>query len=293
MKEQNPTDKPLSYHHRKYESEWQKIVLKARCEPEDDETYHAKAYSGEYVSSTLLSTFRKSPYLYWATINGVIERADSPSFRFGRMAHKMILEPERAFMDAYAVGGPVNPKTGKPFGQETKAWADYEAEIGKPIISEDDYDKVNAMRDSVMTHPEAAPFLTGHMYETIFRTEVCSVNCQIKVDAINVDSYGLYLIDLKTCDDLNFFEQDAARFQYVHQAALYNMVFKQSLGYLDYDVKARIVAVEKRIPFRVGVFSLDSSIKGAVCDIDRELVELHRCRKHNEWPTGFEMVREI
>jgi len=283
MKEQNPTDKPL----------WQKIVLKARCEPEDDETYHAKAYSGEYVSSTLLSTFRKSPYLYWATINGVIERADSPSFRFGRMAHKMILEPDRAFMDAYAVGGPVNPKTGKPFGQETKAWADYEAEIGRTIVSEDDYDKVVAMRESIMTHKIARWFFFGHMYETIFRAEICGVNCQIKVDAINADSYGLYLIDLKTCDDLNFFEQDAARFQYVHQAALYNMVFKQSLGYLDYDVKARIVAVEKRIPFRVGVFSLDSSIKGAVCDIDRDLAELHRCRNRNEWPTGFEMVREI
>lgn len=271
-------------------TEWKDIVKSARCAPEDDGVYHGKAYSGEYVSSTLLSSFRKSPYLYWATIKGFIERTDTPAFRFGRLAHKMILEPERAFMDAYAVGGPVNPKTGKPFGQETKAWADYEAEIGKPIVSEDDYDKVRAMRYSVMTHPEAAPFLTGHMYETIFRAETCGVNCQIKVDAINGRGNDIYLVDLKTCDDLNFFEQDAARFQYVHQAALYHMVFQLVTGV---DARVYIVAVEKRMPFRTGVFSAKGSIVGAQCDVSRELVELNRCRKHDEWPTGFEMIREI
>ena len=279
MKEKNPTDMP-----------WQKLVLEARCEPEDDETYHAKAYSGEYVSSTLLSTFRKSPVLYWATINGVIERTDSPAFRFGRLAHKMILEPERAVMDAYAVGGPINQRTGKPFGQDTKAWADYEAEIGKPVVSEEDYDKVNAMRHSVMTHENARLFFADHIYESIFRAETCGVNCQIKVDAINGSGNDIYLVDLKTCDDLNFFEQDAARFQYVHQAALYHMVFQLVTGA---DANVYFVAVEKRVPFRVGVFSAKGSILDAKCDVSRELVELNRCRKSNTWPTGFELVREI
>lgn len=205
----------------------------------------------------------------------------------------MVLEPERAFMDAYAVGGPINQRTGKPFGQDTKAWADYEAEIGKPVVSEEDYDKANAMRHSIMMHKAARWFFVGHMYETIFRTEVCGVDCQIRVDAINADAEALYLIDLKTCDDLNYFEQDAARFQYVHQAALYNMVFRQSLGSEDYNVKTRIVAVEKRVPFRVGVFSVDSSIEGAKYDVGRELMDLEQCRTQGEWPTGFELVREI
>lgn len=82
--------------------------------------YHAKA--GHYLSSHLLADFRKCPLLYQRKVSGLIaENQERPAYLIGRAAHALILEGPQAFDDQFAVGGPINPRTGLPFGPNTRA----------------------------------------------------------------------------------------------------------------------------------------------------------------------------
>jgi len=86
---------------------------------ETEDEYRAKA--GEYLSSHHLLDFMKCPWLYRKKATGLIEDTDSPAFLLGRAAHSRILEGRDVYESRFALGGPINPKTGKPYGPNTKA----------------------------------------------------------------------------------------------------------------------------------------------------------------------------
>jgi hypothetical protein len=97
---------------------------------EPEAVYAAKR--ADHLSSHALADFRKSPWLYRKKQLGLIPDSDSTAYLLGRAAHCLILEGQDEFDARFAVGGPVNPKTGRPFGRDTKAFTAWQAEIGKP-----------------------------------------------------------------------------------------------------------------------------------------------------------------
>ena len=104
------------------------------------EEYHAASRSGQYMSSHLLADFRESPELYRRKTNGEIAESESPALALGRAAHCLVLEGRAAFDEQYLVAdGPVNPKTGEPYGKASKAYAEWLSaqppEIGRAWFS--------------------------------------------------------------------------------------------------------------------------------------------------------------
>ena len=114
------------------------------------EEYHAESRNGRYMSSHLLADFRESPTLYHRKVSGEIAQTESPASVFatlrrdklalGRAAHCLILEGKAAFDEQYIVAdGPVNPKTGEPYGKSTQAYAEWLSsqtrEIGRAWFS--------------------------------------------------------------------------------------------------------------------------------------------------------------
>ncbi|RMD60649.1 hypothetical protein D6833_09375, partial [Candidatus Parcubacteria bacterium] len=97
------------------------------------EVYHQKA--SEYLTSHQLADFRRCPLLYQKKKLGLVEEEDRAAFLVGRALHTLVLEGQEAFSKQYAVGGPVNPRTGQPFGPNTKAFAQWAAEQGKPVLT--------------------------------------------------------------------------------------------------------------------------------------------------------------
>ena len=63
----------------------------------------------------------------------------------GRAAHARILEGRDVYEGQFALGGPVNPNTGKPYGAATKAFAEWAAAQGKPVLSLDQIDDHDSM----------------------------------------------------------------------------------------------------------------------------------------------------
>ena len=195
----------------------QKIENFEQYEPAHE--YHSKA--AYYLSSHQLMDFIKCPYLYHKKQIGLIDDSESQAFLLGRAAHSLILEGRSVYEDEFAIGGPINPTTGRPFGNTTKKFLEWQAEQRKPVLTFDQSETVEAMNAAVSTNQYAVELLKSGRAEGVVRTNYCGLPCQIRMDWFNPD-YGI--IDLKTCDDLTWFESDARRFRYQNQMAFYQCV---------------------------------------------------------------------
>ena len=252
------------------------------CEPA--EVYHAKA--GEYLSSHLLGDFRKCPLLYHRKRCGLLADEDRPAYLVGRAAHTVILEGFEVFHQTYAVGGPVNPKTGQPFGASTKAWAEWAEAQGKPVLTAEHYNLVMRMAEGVKENAEANGLLAEGVAEGVVRTEYCGVACQIRMDWLNPQRG---IVDLKTADDLQWFEADARRYGYSHQLAFYRAVLAQVIGAWK---PVYLIAVEKKEPHRCGVWRVsDDTLSIAQQENEAAIRRLRHCEALGNWPSGYEDVR--
>ena len=112
--------------------------------------YQAKA--AEHLTSHQLADFRRCPLLYRKKKLGLVEDEDRPAYLVGRALHTLVLEGRDAFEAQYAVGGPVNPKTGELYGSSTKAFAQWAAQQGKPVLTMQQCELVERMAEAVRGH---------------------------------------------------------------------------------------------------------------------------------------------
>lgn len=250
--------------------------------------YHAKAK--DYLSSHQLADFRRCPALYRKKQLGLIRDRDSAAYLVGRAAHTLILEGRERFEAEYAVGGPVNPRTGQPFGSNTKAFAEWAARVGKPVLDDAQAALVERMAASAGEHLFARELLRAGVAERVVRCELDGHRCQARIDWVNpLPDRGL--VDLKTCDTLDMFERDFRAFGYAHQLAFYRGLVRRAAGE---DVSVYAIAVEKREPYRCGVWQVATSVLDAAQRENRAAMrELARCRETGVWPTRFESLRLI
>ena len=252
------------------------------CEP--DHEYHARA--GEYLSSHRLMDFMRSPFLYFKKSAGLLVNKDSPAYLVGRAAHARILEGRDAYETRFALGGPINPKTGQPFGAATKAFAEWADAQGKPVLSHDQVALVEQMAAGVAMNDAAVDLLLYGRAEGVVRANYCGTPCQIRVDWTH-PFRGI--VDLKTCDELDWFEADARRYRYMTQLAFYQAVLAEVVAQL---VPVHVVAVEKREPYRCGVWrASDNALSIARQENEAAIRRLLLCRQKEMWPTGYEEVR--
>jgi len=251
-------------------------------EPED--VYHAR--SAEYLGSHALADFRKCPLLYQKDRLGLIDDSDRAAYQLGRACHCRILEGREEFAQRYAVGGPINPKTGKPFGSNTNAFAEWAAAQGKPVLTSEQAAMIESMATGVAMNDSAVDLIIDGVAEGVVRVEYCGIFCQIRIDWLN-PYRGI--VDLKSCDDLTWFEADARRYGYAHQMAFYRAVLAEVIGDL---VPVHMIAVEKKEPFRCGVWRIsEETLDQCARENAAAIKRLLECGRMNEWPTGYEEVR--
>lgn len=251
---------------------------------ESAQAYHAKR--GEYLTSHLLGDFRRCPQLYFRKRCGLVQEEPRPAFLLGRAAHTLILEGREAFQAAFAVGGPLNPKTGQPFGPTTKAFAEWAAAQQKEVLTDEQHHLVQAMAESVHRHKLARDLLSDGVPEGVVRSDYCGVPCQIRIDWF---AWDRAVCDLKTVDSIDYFEADARRYGYCHQLAFYLAVLRQRIGV---RMPAYFIAVEKREPFRTGVWRVsDDVLDHATRENEAAIRRLRRCEETSAWETGYEELR--
>ena len=254
------------------------------CEPE---TVYA-ARRATCLSSHALADFRRNPLLFHKKELGLIAQEERAAFVIGRAAHCRTLEGADEFRRRFAIGGPINPKTGKSFGQDTKAYAEWAATIGKPAISQDTADLCEQLAEAVSNHAEAAALLADGQAEGVVRAEYGGIASQIRIDWTHPERG---IVDLKTIDDLDYLELQARSFGYGHQLAFYRAILAAVAGRKP-DV--HIIAVEKKEPFRVGVWRFSDQVLDAAARENLAAIErLKISRAQDRWPTGYEAVRSF
>jgi len=255
-------------------------------EPAD--AYHARAK--EFLSAHALGDFRRCPLMYRRKEQGLVPERDTAAYIVGRAAHALILEGRKRYEREYAIGGPINPRTGQPFGAQTKAFAEWAERQSRPVLSDTHAALVEQMAAAVQNHVFARELFADGVAEGVVRCEYGGHRCQARIDWINPVA-GRGIVDLKTADELDSFEAAVRAFGYVHQVAFYRAVVAQVSGCV---LPVHIVAVEKREPFRCGVWQVTPTVLDqAQAENEAAMRDLRQCRESGAWFTRFESLRLI
>lgn len=270
-------------------------MAQAIATPEDDFGLLLRESQAEYrekskthLTSHALADFRKCPLLYRKRKEGLIPDEDRPAFALGRAAHVLILEHAEQFNRLYVISdGPVNDRTGRAFGKDTAAYREWKDALkDKEPVSWSDYEMISDLANGVYANPEAVALLDHGQAEGVVRAEYCGIQCQIRMDWFNPERG---IVDLKTCDDLTWFEADARRFGYAHQMVFYQAVLERVTGEF---APVHMMAVEKKEPFRCGVWLLsDNTLAFARRENEAAIERLKQCELTGAWPTGYEERR--
>lgn len=256
----------------------------ATCEPlvMTAEDYH-RDYSRDSNSS--LKLFRESVERYAAIrVHGSMEPdLPTPAMELGTQLHTLVLEGVEALQDQYAIGGPVNPKTGKPYGDDTKAFAEWFQDQGKARgMSADRFKFLAAMRDGVMRNAFARQVIEAPgSVEYRIDWDDAATGLPLKLRADKVTNRGL-IGDLKTTDDItpDAFGRSVFNFEYHCQAALY-LAGAQTQGIGGPFV---FVVVSKTPPHECATYVLDPvSLHIGEQVNDKTLAELLIRRQSGDW----------
>jgi hypothetical protein len=145
-----------------------------------------------------------------------------------------------------------------------------------------------AMAKSVAAHTVARELLAEGIAEGVIRTDYCGLPCQSRIDWLH-PRYGI--VDLKSTEDLTWMEADSMRYGYAHQLAFYRAMIAKAGGGA---AEAHIIAVEKKEPFRAGVWTLSTQLLDQ-CQRENEaaIERLKRCMSSDFWPTNYEEKRVL
>ena len=264
------------------------------------EEYHAATKENQYTTSHRLNLFRRCPALYHKHITGEIVEGDTAAFQMGRAVHVLTIEGADKFDAEYLVAdGPTNPKTGKPYGRETKAFKDWAELQTRPVIGGEDHALMCKLSDAVHAHPIAADILSAGFAEATVRAVWDGEPVQARLDWFDPER-GI-IADLKTCTDVDRFPFDIRDFGYVTQLAFYRRVLELA-GYHGPRIRAYLIAVEKKEPYRVAVAEISELTlnDGNVAEAgkygagnDTVMRELLECRAADRWPTRYEELLHI
>lgn len=185
-------------------------------------------------------------------------------------------------------------------GQQVTLWSDVLAEWtennpGRVVLSPEVWDQLHAMRDAVHNHPAAHALLTGVPGEAeksvYWNDPTTGVLCRCRPDWWRDDDV---LVDLKTTDDASpeGFAKSMANWRYDVQAPYYMDGVKLATGR---NVKAFVfVAVEKKPPYAVGVYVLDSdSLELGRAQYQHDLRIYAECVRTGEWPGYGDKIQTI
>jgi hypothetical protein len=253
-------------------------------EPADE--YHAKA--GQYLSSHQLIDFMNCPWLYRKKQLGLFVQKETQALLVGTATHTRIMEGRDAFESQYALGGPINPKTNKPFGNKTKTFAEWAEAQNKPVLTQENVDEVEQMAAGVAMNDQAVDLLLYGRSEGVIRTTYCDTPCQARLDWVHPHRG---IVDLKTIAELPWFEGEVKRRRYHHQMAFYQAVLAQVIGQW---VPVYLVAVEKAEPYRCGVWRVgDNTLAIARQENEAAIRRLRRAWEIDAFPTGYEEIRVL
>lgn len=240
----------------------------------------------EAVNASKLNGFsRTAAHVLYEHTHGGKER--TPALDLGWLFHVAVLEPERYERD-FAVA----PKCDKRTKVGKALYAKFEAEHPDATIVDEKTDaKVRAMRESVMKHKTAGPFLASGVSELsgLWEDTKLGVLCKMRTDHIGRIGNSLVVADLKHARDASrrAFERATYSYGYHIQAAHYleglDALAAQGEGGTDRPFV--FVVVEHDPPYCVACYELDdAALDEGRSQRERRIRYWKQCVETQTWP---------
>lgn len=219
------------------------------------------------------------------------DKSETDSKRFGTAAHCLVLEPARFAGDV--VRAPINEKTGRPYGSDTKAWAEYAAlRPGKIVMTDEEIADLKGLSDAVFADEDAAALLgiKSGLSEVciVWDCPITGLRCKGRVDRwIPRENKRVVRVDVKSteCADWSEFSHSVVKYGYHTQEAFY-AIGCRALGF-DGD-GGLIVAAESAAPYGINVATIDDDTVAIGDKLVREwLGRVKHCLSTGLWPGYF------
>lgn len=254
-----------------------------------NDEYHADRGT---VSSSGLRRILKSPRSFRAAIDGPPDEP-TDAMKFGTLVHQVVLEgPE--FLKRYVVAPTEfvgltkdgrESTSSKEAKEKKAAWYAEQVLAGSIIVTQQEFDDVRGMLDSVVGHPDAFALLKNGVTEVsgYYADPETGILCRIRPDFLSTDLMAL--VDLKTTTDCS--EREFARsiwtWRYDIQIAMYGDGVEQIEGRkIEHHA---FIAVEKRKPYECAVYHADQALlEKGLEDYRRGLRILRKCIDSGQWP---------
>lgn len=285
-----------------------------------NEEYHDRhGRFGDYISSSLLKLYAKSPAAYKHALDHPAEQTDA--MRLGSLFHDLMASLAQsdgkwdngynAFWNSLAVfEPPINERTGKPFGATSDQCKDAYAEFltrnaGKGLAAKEDVELASAMAQSLLysrgsTSEQVRKLLKwGKPEVSIFHETEDGVKIKIRPDLLTNGSLNASgkIVDWKSVNTDDLSEESLnriiLRYGYHISAAQYQWVAHEVLGkWLDFYE----VFVSKVPPYDAVMVNMvnygyrylpgaDIVVPGCGALEFKRLLGMHtKCTKENHWP---------
>lgn len=273
---------------------------------------NAEYHRGPGVSKSMLDLMRRSPSHLKAVLDNQVSREPTAEQAFGSAFHTLLLEPD-SFEHEYVVVPDEAPKYPTPMQWGAKKpspdtiyacdwWREWEKENSSMVkLDRDDMPLLLGMHKSVMAHAAARSLLVNHAggvaeNSAYWLDPDTGALCRCRPDFWRFDGI---MVDVKTAADASGegFARSILNWRYHVQDSYYIDGAAQAVAGDDRFEQPHafvFLAVEKKPPFAVGVYSLDAPSKelGRV-EYRRDLALYAKCLAADHWPGYGDRIQSI
>lgn len=235
----------------------------------------------EAISKSRLANMSVCPaYFKWCEDNPT---PPSDDMVLGSAFHKIVLEPE-TFDKEFIV---------KPnYDRRTKDGKLKYAEMllkleGKTVITQEQYDTICGMRDSIMYNPYARKLINGNIEQSMYFTDdLTKVECKCRPDVWRKVADRVVITDLKSAKSVmpNDFMRDCVKYHYDLQTAMYRDGASKVLGVPKDNIDFVFIAVEKKPPYLLNIMQADTYvIQKGEADFREYIGTYKECLETQNW----------
>ncbi|MEG0407206.1 MAG: PD-(D/E)XK nuclease-like domain-containing protein [Acinetobacter sp.] len=259
-----------------------------------NENYHKH----EAVSSSQLKTILRSPAHFYAKHIAENEHKQTPAMALGSAIHSLFLEPHN-FENDCAIEPVVNKRTN---AGKAELEAFLSENIGKTIITLNQYDSAKAIVEAMKLHPMYSMLLHGGTREAsvFYKDEETNLDCRVRFDwhvAPNTSEYfpnGL-IMDIKKTTDAreSEFSRSCQKYGYALSASMYLQGYKAFYGQ-DTNPTFLFFVVEEEAPFESIIYYASDEMV-FVGNIKRReaMLKLLQAKTNNEWSGYSKQIQQI
>lgn len=231
----------------------------------------------EAISKSRLANMSVCPkYFKWCEDN---PKEPSEDLLVGSAFHKLVLEPD-TFGSEFIVMPNIDRRT--KLGKEQ-----YEQFVlssqGRDILTQEQYETICGMRDSVMSNKYAKALLKGnHEHSMYFVDDLTQEQIKVRPDCYRNVQDRIVITDLKSCKSARTedFGKDMVKFHYDLQAYMYSNGVSKVLNIPKENVDFVFIAVEKKPPYLINILQADQFILDRGEQLFRQYIgQYHECKE--------------